>query len=187
MDDGCIDRDNAGALGILAERSEGADAGIVHAGAGSGVGGAVFGWVAWRRTAQDWLDACRGGGRCGAVAAASDPWPWPLGCGRASRHRARLCGRGAWRQRCGACYRRDRVPEAGQGLLRRRPPVYRRRARSQIAKSGCSRPMCRVMATPSSTALCIFQRRGRATRLEWRQRTCRQVRPLRPSPRLRFR
>ena len=90
-----------------------------------GVGGTISGWAAWRRAAQDWLDSGRGGGRSGAVAPAGDPWPWPVGCGRASRHRARLFARDARCGRCGACHRRDRVPEARQGLLRGKPPIYR--------------------------------------------------------------
>src|SRR3546814_7317561 len=62
VDDGCIDRDDAGALGVIASGCEGADSGIVHARARGCFGGFVHGRVAWRRAAQDGLDARRGGG-----------------------------------------------------------------------------------------------------------------------------
>ena len=42
MDDGCLDRDDAGALGVVAARCEGADAAAVHAGAGGGVSAGLF-------------------------------------------------------------------------------------------------------------------------------------------------
>src|SRR3546814_13266525 len=74
VDDGCIDRDDAGALGVIASGCEGADSGIVHARARGCFGGFVPGRVAWRRAAQDGLDARRGGGWSGTVADAGDPW-----------------------------------------------------------------------------------------------------------------
>src|SRR6202034_584175 len=48
MDDGGLDRGDAGALGVVAARREGSDAGFVHARAGGGVSGIVSGRAPWR-------------------------------------------------------------------------------------------------------------------------------------------
>jgi len=78
VDDGSIDRDNAGAMGIVAARGEGPYAGAVHAGAGCSVGEPVFGRVAGRRAPQD---------RLVRAEAAGDPGPW---------RRQAILGRGRW-------------------------------------------------------------------------------------------
>jgi len=78
VDDGRIDRDNAGAMGIVAARGEGPYAGAVHAGAGCSVGEPVFGRVAGRRAPQD---------RLVRAEAAGDPGPW---------RRQAILGRGRW-------------------------------------------------------------------------------------------
>ena len=78
MDDGSIDRDDAGAMGIVAARGEGPYAGAVHAGAGCSVGEPVFGRAAGRRAPQD---------RLVRAEAAGDPGPW---------RRQAILGRGRW-------------------------------------------------------------------------------------------
>src|SRR3954469_22642215 len=62
MDERGIDRGDTGAVGGIAAGGKGADAPVVHAGAGSGIGGCVSGWAAGAGAAQDRLDAGRGGG-----------------------------------------------------------------------------------------------------------------------------
>src|SRR3954463_1133957 len=62
MDERCIDRGNVGAVGRIVAGGKGADAPLVHAGTGSGIGGSVSGWAAGAGAAQDRLDAGRGGG-----------------------------------------------------------------------------------------------------------------------------
>jgi hypothetical protein len=47
MDDGGLDRGDAGALGVVAARREGSDAAFVHARAGGGVSGIVSGRAPW--------------------------------------------------------------------------------------------------------------------------------------------
>src|SRR5487761_2239663 len=66
--------------------------------------------------------------------AAGDPGPW--------RQQA-ILGRGRW---------------DAEAL---RASIRARRARSPIARSACSRPMCRVTAMPSSTGRFICRRHGR--------------------------
>ena len=78
MDDGRIDRDDAGALGVVAARREGSDAAFVHAGAGGGVGGLFLdGLLGDERRKTGWMRA----------EAAGDPGPW--------RQQA-ILGRGRW-------------------------------------------------------------------------------------------
>src|SRR3954463_16486165 len=62
MDERRVDRGNVGAVGRIVAGGEGADAPVVHAGTGGGLGGSVSGWAAWGGAAQDGLDARRGGG-----------------------------------------------------------------------------------------------------------------------------
>src|SRR3954452_6702549 len=62
MDERRVDRGDRGALGRIVAGGEGADAPVVHAGTGGGLGGSVSGWAAWGGAAQDGLDARRGGG-----------------------------------------------------------------------------------------------------------------------------
>src|SRR3954469_11156709 len=62
MDERGIDRGDTGALGRIVAGGKGADAPVVHAGAGSGIGGSVSGWAAGAGAAQDRLDAGRGSG-----------------------------------------------------------------------------------------------------------------------------
>ena len=82
----------------------------------------------------------------------------------------------------GAGDRRDRLSEAGQGLVRRRRGSTRaRRARSPTARSACSPPTSRVTATPSSTGRCICPRPGPTTRPAWRRPMCPRRSALRPS------
>ena len=79
MDDGRIDRGDAGALGVVAAGREGADAAFVHAGAGGGVG-RVCSWMGLLGDEQrktGWMRA----------EAAGDPGPW--------RQQA-ILGRGRW-------------------------------------------------------------------------------------------
>src|SRR4051812_8137810 len=53
MDERRVDRGNLGAVGGIVAGSEGADAPVVHAGTGSGLGGSVSGWAAGAGAAQD--------------------------------------------------------------------------------------------------------------------------------------
>src|SRR3954453_4371759 len=62
MDERGVDRGNIGAVGRIVAGGKGADAPVVHAGAGSGIGGSVSGWAAGAGAAQDRLDAGRGSG-----------------------------------------------------------------------------------------------------------------------------
>ena len=100
-------------------------AAAVHPGAGGGLGGAVPGRAARTGAAQDGLDAGGGGGRSRPLAPAGHAGPRPLGGRRAARRGARLCAGDAGRRGCGAGDRRDRLPQAGQGLLRRGAAVHR--------------------------------------------------------------
>src|SRR3954469_10097649 len=93
MDERRVDRGNVGAVGRIVAGGEGADAPVVHAGTGGGLGGAVSGWAAWGGAAPDGLDARRGGGGPWSLAAAGDPGAGPLGCRSVARHCARLCAR----------------------------------------------------------------------------------------------
>src|SRR5450759_1518535 len=70
VDDGYFDRDDAGALGVIAAGSQSADGAIVHPGAGGGFCGLVPGRTTRRRAAQDRLDACGSGGRSRSLAPA---------------------------------------------------------------------------------------------------------------------
>src|SRR5450759_620959 len=56
-----------------------------------------------------------------------------------------------------------------------------RLARSRIARSACSPPMCRAMAMPSSTGRYICPRPGRTIRPGWRRPMRRREPTLRPS------
>src|SRR5450759_185819 len=58
VDDRYFDRDDAGALGVIAAGCQSADGAIVHPGAGGGFGGRNPGWTTRKRAAQDRLDAC---------------------------------------------------------------------------------------------------------------------------------
>src|SRR5215212_7754687 len=61
MDERGVDRGHIGAVGGIVAGGEGADAPLVHAGTGSGIGRSVSGWAAWRGATQDRLDEGRGG------------------------------------------------------------------------------------------------------------------------------
>src|SRR4051812_43936129 len=61
MDERRVNRGNIGAVGRIVAGGKGADAPLVHAGTGSGIGGSVSGWAAGAGAAQDRLDAGRGG------------------------------------------------------------------------------------------------------------------------------
>src|ERR1019366_8544228 len=63
VDDGYFDRDDAGALGVIAAGCQSADGAIVHPGAGGGFCGLIPGRTTRRRAAQDRLDAGGSGGR----------------------------------------------------------------------------------------------------------------------------
>ena len=78
MDDGGLDRGDAGAVGVVAAGCEGSDQAVVHAGAGGGVGGSFLdGLLGAERRKTGWMRA----------EAAGDPGPW--------RQQAML-GRGRW-------------------------------------------------------------------------------------------
>src|SRR3954452_13930781 len=62
MDERRVNQGNIGAVGRIVAGGKGADAPLVHAGTGSGIGGSVSGWAAGAGAAQDRLDAGRGGG-----------------------------------------------------------------------------------------------------------------------------
>src|SRR3954453_17403957 len=62
MDERRINRGNAGAVGGIAAGGEGADAPLVHAGTGGGLGGGVFLLLSGGGAAQDGLDAGGSGG-----------------------------------------------------------------------------------------------------------------------------
>src|ERR1019366_4698808 len=70
VDDGYFDRDDAGALGVIAAGCQSADGAIVYPGAGGGFCGLVPGRTTRRRAAQDRLDACGSGGRSRSLAPA---------------------------------------------------------------------------------------------------------------------
>src|ERR1019366_3610009 len=70
VDDGYFDRDDAGALGVIAAGCQSADGAIVHPGAGGGFCGLIPGRTTRRRAAQDRLDACGSGGRSRSLAPA---------------------------------------------------------------------------------------------------------------------
>src|SRR4051812_50029294 len=61
MDERRVDRGNIGAVGRVVAGGEGADAPVVYAGTGGGLGGAVFFWGAWGGGAQDGLGVGRSG------------------------------------------------------------------------------------------------------------------------------
>ena len=122
--------------------------------------------------------------------AAGDPGPW--------RQQA-ILGRGRW----DADALRDIVRDYALETLALRTPCWflmrrafsskanrpagsgvntqGRLARSRIARSAYSPPMCRAMAMPSSTGRCICPRPGRTIRPGWRRPTWRQGPALRPS------
>src|ERR1039458_4551077 len=88
VDDGYFDRDDAGALGVIAAGCQSADGAIVHPGAGGGFCWLIPGRTTRRRAAQDRLDAGgSGGGSRVPAEAAGDPGPW--------RQQA-ILGRGWW-------------------------------------------------------------------------------------------
>src|SRR5450759_3340566 len=70
VDDGYFDRDDAGALGVIAAGCQSADGAIVYPGAGGGFCGLVPGRTTRRRAAQDRLDAGGSGGRSRSLAPA---------------------------------------------------------------------------------------------------------------------
>jgi len=70
VDDGYFDRDDAGALGVIAAGCQSADGAIVHPGAGGGFCGLIPGRTTRRRAAQDRLDAGGSGGRSRSLAPA---------------------------------------------------------------------------------------------------------------------
>src|SRR4051812_49524644 len=78
MDERRVDRGNIGAVGRIVAGGKGADAPVVHAGPGSGLGGAVFFWGALGGGGRDRL----GGGRSG-------PGPPPLAAAGGPRAGAR--------------------------------------------------------------------------------------------------
>src|SRR3984957_20943835 len=63
MDGGRIDRDDAGAMGVVAAGGEEADTFAICAGTDGSERGLVYRRVAWRGAAQDRMDARGGGGR----------------------------------------------------------------------------------------------------------------------------
>src|SRR5450830_991448 len=70
VDDGYFDRDDAGALGVIAAGCQSAHGALVHPGAGGGFCGLIPGRTTRRRAAQDRLDACGSGGRSRSLAPA---------------------------------------------------------------------------------------------------------------------
>src|SRR5450756_3232039 len=88
VDDEYFDRDDAGALGVVAAGCESADGAIVHPGAGGDFCGLIPGWTTRKRAAQDRLDACGSGGRSRSLAPAGPFGSRMVGRRRAARHRA---------------------------------------------------------------------------------------------------
>ncbi len=83
--------------------------------------------------------------------AAGDPGPWrqqailgprSLDADAPARHRARLCGRASGGRTCGAGARRDRIPEAGQGIVWRVPSVHGLGRQDHELPSGRVRRLC---------------------------------------------
>lgn len=88
MDERFVDRSHAGTLGVVVAGGEGADPSVVQPGTGRSVSRIVSGWLAWRRAAQDGLDARRSGRRSRSVATAGDSRAWTLECRRSQGRRA---------------------------------------------------------------------------------------------------
>src|SRR5665648_4613 len=139
VDDGYFDRDDAGALGVIAAGCQSADGAIVYPGAGGGFCGLISGRTTRRRAAQDRLDAC-GKRRAIPVPGASRPF-WVEDGGTLTRC-ATSCVNMRWRpwpirmrflfwMRPGFSSRATRPAES---LVN----IRGRRARSQIARSACS-------------------------------------------------
>ncbi len=125
MDVGGLDRGDAGALGLFAAGGEGTHAPAVFSGAGGGLGGRIPGRTARRGAAQDRLDAGGSCGRSWALASAGRARSRTLGCRRPARRRAGLCPGDPGRPGRGSGSRRDRLPQAGQSLVRCASPVHR--------------------------------------------------------------
>ena len=184
VDDGWLDRGDAGALGFVVAGREDRDAGVVHAKAGRGVGRSFPGRVAGRRAAQDGVDARRGCRGSRALATAGHPWPWSVGCRWAcATLSANMLSRSSVTE--------DEVlvidetgflkqGKASCGVARQYRALP---GRSRTARSVSSRHMYLGVATRSSTGHSIFRKHGPMIRPAWRQRMCRTVRPLRRSRR----